>query len=158
MVAENFSLRVNINLSIDSTITKEHLIKMNYQNAKFFLCLITLTFIVSNKTYSQTSCASTIHAIDSTIHELVFQQNNSSGYSDSKMPSDTLKLRVVFTFDTYGVFKNIKVKKTQCAKCGTEDKKHFSEEIGKLILSVKGVKPCDQPLRFELPVNYLLYD
>ncbi len=131
---------------------------MNYQKAKIFLCLITLTLIVSNKTYSQTSCDATIHAVDSTIRELVFQQNKTSGLNDSETPTDTLKLKVLFTFDTYGVFKDIKVKKLQCVKCGDEDKKHFRDETLKLILRVKGVKPCDQPLRFELPVSYLLYD
>jgi hypothetical protein len=131
---------------------------MNTRKAKIFLLSIILTLIAGNKAYCQTSCDITIHAIDSTIRELVLLQNKASGHNDTETPSDTLKLKVLFTFDTYGAFKDIKVKKLQCVKCGDEDKDHFREETVKLILSVKGVKPCEQPLRFELPVEYILYD
>ncbi|MBK8875141.1 MAG: hypothetical protein IPN13_15005 [Bacteroidetes bacterium] len=131
---------------------------MDYQKAKILLSLITLILIVSNKAYSQTPCDATIHAVDSTIREIIFQQNKTAGHNDSETPFDTLKLKVRFTFDTYGVFKDIKVKKLHCLKCGDKDKKHFRDEIIKLILGVKGVKPCSEPLRFELPVRYVLYD
>jgi hypothetical protein len=131
---------------------------MNYQKAKFILILITMMLIVGKKTYSQSSCDATIHAIDSIFQQFAFQQNKTSGHSDSEIPSDTLKFKVVFTFDTFGVFKNIKVKKLKCVKCKEEDKKYFSDEIVKFILSVKGVKPCVQPLKFKLPVRYILYN
>ena len=112
---------------------------MNYQKAKILLCLITLTLIASNKTSSQTSCDATIHAIDSTIRELVFQKNKTSGHSDSETPFDTLNLRVLFTFDTYGDFKDIKVKKLQCVKCGDEDKTRINIENLSFVPSVPTV-------------------